>query len=292
MPALAPHRLGDERARPLPPARPSRSGGTAPAPCPSPGNRLAARAPWPRRSSRRAATSCAARCGCGRPAARTTASATNAVRLPSWRSKPSAPKQAPSRDKQPGDVGARRTGMPSSATVPTSVCRIARPGVVAGVARAPPAVGAEEALVEAAVVGAGEGQPQSASSSIAAGASRATDLDDTGVAEAGSPRARVSAKCCCHVSSGSHGAERGVDAARGETVWASRAGPLADDEHLDAGAPRRDRRPQPGAARADDEDARRHSPILSPYKDRSLNAVAHVPTSSLTRFVTSLPASS
>jgi hypothetical protein len=35
-----------------------------------------------------------------------------------------------------------------------------------------------------------------------------------------------------------------------------------------------------------------HSPETSSGKDRFLNAVAHVPTSSLTRFVTSLPASS
>jgi hypothetical protein len=35
-----------------------------------------------------------------------------------------------------------------------------------------------------------------------------------------------------------------------------------------------------------------NSPETSSGKDRFLNAVAHVPTSSLTRFVTSLPASS
>ena len=57
----------------------------------------------------------------------TTASARNAVRLPSCRSKASAPKQAPSAISSRDTYCSSTTGMPSSATLAARVCRIARP---------------------------------------------------------------------------------------------------------------------------------------------------------------------
>ena len=90
------------------------------------------------------------------PPQSTTASATNAVRLPSCRSKASAPKQVAVGDQQRRDVVLLDDGDAELGDLGGEGVQDRPTRVVAGVARAPPAVGAEEPLVDAAVLGAGE----------------------------------------------------------------------------------------------------------------------------------------
>jgi hypothetical protein len=130
------------------------------------------------------------------------------------------------------------------------------PRVVPREARAPPGVGAEEALGEPAV--ASRMEARAPRDELVDRLRRARDelLDDARVPEPVALRERVGRVLLRGVL-GVHRAERRVDAARREDRVGVLAGALGDDEHLHAALRDLDRGAEAGAARADDEDAGR-----------------------------------
>ena len=135
-------------------------------------------------------------------------------------------------------------------------------GVVAGEARPPVAVGAEEALRQPAVLLACE--PGAPAHEVVDRPRRLAgeDLDARRIGEPVALAQRVG-RVLLPAVLGIHRPERGVDPAGGEHRVRVVAAALADAEHLHAALRELDRRPQPRRAGADDEDARRHPPLLA-----------------------------
>ena len=140
-------------------------------------------------------------------------------------------------------------------------------GVVAGEARPPVAVGSEEALRQPPVVLTCE--PGAPAHEVVDRPRRfpGEDLDARRIGEPVALAQRVG-RVLLPAVLGIHRPERGVDPAGGEHRVRVVAAALADAEHLYAALRELDRRLQAGGAGADDEDARRHPPLLCPHAHR------------------------
>jgi hypothetical protein len=148
------------------------------------------------------------------------------------------------------------------------------PGVVARVTRAPPAVGAEEALVQPAVFGSGEHTAPGIELADGVGRLAGHDLDHPRIAQEIALAQRVGEVLLPRVLRVARPEGR-VDATGSEHGVGVQLRPLAEDARLDAGPRRGDRGAQAGRARADDEDAggggsegRRHDRNLGPTPRR------------------------
>ena len=180
----------------------------------------------------------------------TTASATNAVRLPSCRSNANAPKQAPSAIEQPRRRSARRrrrcrarrpwrpacAGSPGPSSRPRSTC-------AASGARRRTAGRCDRRRC-------GRRRIPTRPAPRPPPAPRAPRSRRRAGRRAGSPPRSVSAKCCCHESSGSRVPRAALIPPDASTVCGVEPRPLADDDDLGPRLVRGDRGPQPGPARS------------------------------------------
>ena len=163
-------------------------------------------------------------------------------------------------------------------------------GPVAGIAGPPPPVGAEEALVQAAVGQARERRPPVGQLQHRRRGLPGHELDHSGVGQEVAFPQRVGVVLLPGVL-GVDGAEGGVDPPGGQDRVGVVAASLADDHDLAAGLVGGDRRAQAGSSRPDDQDVgdvaakRRTRHGLRPRSERSANGrpAEHPTTPACTR---------